>query len=178
MFLRFRNHLLTDLARIRRFRLEHGTRPTLAWLGSLDCPVSVQFVKYLVFGVVTTLVHLGIFTWLSHTWFPAHDYLAEGGLPDVLKQRNSLISNLFVFPIAAVVNYYFNIAFIFTTGRHTRLREFLLFIFIALISFTVGLLSGPFLISRGLDPWIAQGGLMVSSALVNYLCRKFIVFLR
>jgi putative flippase GtrA len=138
----------------------------------------VQFVKYVAFGAVTTFVHLGIFAWLSHTWFPAHDYLAPGGLPDELKQRHALISNLFAFPPAATVNYFFNIAFVFTTGRHSRLREFALFILVSLLSFAAGLFCGPFLISRGLDPWLAQGGLMVSSALVNFLCRKFLVFLR
>jgi putative flippase GtrA len=95
-----------------------------------------------------------------------------------LKQRHALISNLFAFPPAATVNYFFNIAFVFTTGRHSRLREFALFILVSLLSFAAGLFCGPFLISRGLDPWLAQGGLMVSSALVNFLCRKFLVFLR
>lgn len=175
---RFWKPLLSDFVSIHRHWRQHGTRPTLAWLGSLGSPVSLQFFKYIIFGGVTTLVHLGIFASLSHTVFPAHDYLFEGGLADTLKQRNSLISNLIAFPIAAVVNYFFNIAFIFTTGRHPRRREFALFLAVSTASFAVGLLSGPFLISRGLDPWIAQGGLIVGSALVNFLCRKFLVFLK
>jgi len=178
MIHRFHNALFADLRAVRRFHRENGIHATLRWLGSPGSPVSVQFFKYVAFGAVTTFVHLGIFAWLSHTWFPAHDYLAPGGLPDELKQRHALISNLFAFPPAATVNYFFNIAFVFTTGRHSRLREFALFILVSLLSFAAGLFCGSFLISRGLDPWLAQGGLMVSSALVNFLCRKFLVFLR
>jgi putative flippase GtrA len=178
MIPRLRHHLVSDFVRVRQHWRAHGTRTTLAWLGSLDSPVSVQFLKYVVFGGIASIVHLGIFAGLSHTVFPAHDYLAVGELAGALKQRNAIISNLFAFPVAASVNYLFNIAFIFTAGRHSRIREFTLFFVVSLASLAAGLLCGPFLISHGLNPWIAQGGLMVSSTLVNFLCRKFFVFLR
>ncbi len=178
MIFRIRNYLLSEILSLRCFWREHGTRATLAWLGSQESPVSFQFVKYVLFGGFTTLIHLGIFAWLTHTLFPAHDYLQPGGFPDTLKQHNALVSNLIAFPVAATVNYFFNIAFIFTSGRHSRIPEFALFLGISLASFAIGLLAGPFLISRGLNTWIAQAGLMITSALFNFLCRKFIVFLR
>lgn len=178
MIPRLTKHLLSELIHLRRFRREHGVRATLAWIGSLDSPVSMQFAKYLLFGAATTLVHLGLFTWLSHTLLPAHDYLQPGGIDDALQQRNAVLSNLIGLPFAATLNYFLNIAFVFTSGRHSRLREFLLFFLVSATSFGAGLLCGPFLISRGLNPWIAQAGLIATASAVNFLCRKFLVFLR
>ncbi len=170
--------VLRDLASVVRHRREHGLRATLGWLRSRDSPTTFQFAKYVLFGGVTTLVHLALFAVLTHTVLPAHDYLPGGALAPELKQRHAILSNLLAFPLAAAVNYLFNLRFVFTPGRHTQAREFGLFVGIALLSFGAGLLCGPLLISRGLDPWIAQAGLTVGSALVNYFSRKFWVFLR
>ncbi len=178
MFLRLGKGIFQDLAKVRHHWRDHGFRDTLAWLQSRDAPVTFQFSKYVLFGGITTIVHLGLFTWFSHTIFPAHDYLVEGGIADELQERNAILSNLLAFPVAAVVNYLCNVKFVFTSGRHSRGKEFLLFVVISFLSFAAGLFSGPFLISRGLDPWFAQAGLMITSALVNFVCRKFVIFLR
>ncbi|MDF1853718.1 MAG: GtrA family protein [Verrucomicrobiales bacterium] len=168
----------SDFAAFFSHLKSHGWRRTLHWLHSKEAPVTFQFAKYVLFGGITTIVHLALFTLLSHQFFPAHDYLVEGGIEDSLKERNAILSNLIAFPFAAAVNYVFNVLFVFTSGRHSRFREMLLFLGISFLSFAVGLFSGPVLISRGLDPWIAQAALMVSSALVNFLCRKFLIFLK
>ncbi len=178
MIFRIQRGLREDAGLLWNHARDHGWRETFLWLKSPDTPVTFQFLKYAALGVFTTFVHVGLFTWFSHTWFPAHDYLVEGGIPDSLKERNAILSNLLAFPLAAIFNYVVNVLFVFKSGRHSRLREFLLFIGISFLSFGVGLLSGPLLISRGLDPWIAQGGLVVTSALLNFVCRKFIVFLK
>lgn len=178
MIIRLGKGILSDISLVLQHRRESGWRSTLQWIQSQDAPVTFQFAKYVVLGGAATLLHLALFTWFSHTLFPAHDYLVEGGIDDTLQERNAVLSNLVAFPIAAVFNYLLNIKFVFTSGRHSRSREFLLFLGISFLSFGVGLLSGPFLISRGLNPWIAQMGLFVSSALVNFVCRKFLIFLR
>lgn len=178
MVLRLSKSVLDDISRCREHLRENGWRETWQWLQSRDAPTTFQFSKYVLFGGITTAVHLGLFTLFSHTLLPAHDYLAEGGIADSLKERNAIFSNLLAFPIAAVVNYFWNVKFVFTSGRHSRGKEFLFFLGISFLSFSAGLFSGPFLISRGLNPWIAQAGLMVTSALVNFVCRKFLIFLR
>lgn len=176
MIFRTARGVSSDVKLILRHFREEGYRPTVAWLQSLDAPVTFQFGKYAFFGGATTIVHVGLFTWFSHTIFPAHDYLVEGGIADDLQERNAILSNLLAFPFAAAVNYVLNVKFVFTSGRHSRLHEILLFVGISFVSFAAGLFSGPFLISRGLNPWIAQAGLVVGSALVNFVCRKFLVF--
>lgn len=178
MINRFIKGISKDLSSALQHWKTKGLRSTLSWLHSQEAPVTFQFAKYIVYGGLTTVVHLGLFAWISHQYFPAHDYLVEGGIPDELKEKNAIISNLIAFPVAAAVNYLFNVRFVFTSGRHSRGKEFALFIGIGFLSFAVGLFSGPFLISRGLNPWFAQISLMISSALVNFVCRKFLIFLR
>jgi putative flippase GtrA len=167
-----------DLAQARERLRDRGPRDTLLWLRSREAPVTFQFAKYAALGVITTLVQVGAFTWFSHTLFPAHDYLVEGGITPAIKERHAIFSNLLAFPFAVLFNYVANVWFVFTPGRHSRSRELALFVGISFATFAVGLLSGPALISRGLDPWIAQGVLIVTSALLNFVCRKFFVFLR
>ncbi len=172
LFLKLRQ----DFHTVLEFRRAHGLRETLAWLPTKEAPVTVQFGKYIVSGVVATVVQLLIFTWLSHTYFPAHDYLDGPSLSDEIQERNAIISNLLAFPFSNLAAYLLNIWFVFTPGRHSKWVEFLLFTGISLASFSAGLLGGPVLISAGLNPWFAQLGFMITSALVNYACRKFLVF--
>ena len=178
MVVRVLKKIISDLSSAKTRYQSEGVRDTLAWMHSKEAPATFQFAKYGICGVAATLVHLGVFSLLSHTIFPAHDYLSEGGIDDALKERNALFSNLIAFPIANTVAYYLNTWYVFTPGRHSRWREFCLFTLISFFSFGVGLLSGPLLISRGLNPWFAQLGLTVTSAIVNFLARKFLVFLR
>ena len=50
---------------------------------------------------------------------------------------------------------------------------------VAAIGHFAGILAGPFLIQRfGIPTLAAQLSLIITSALVNFLCRKFIVFER
>ncbi|MDF1859074.1 MAG: GtrA family protein [Verrucomicrobiales bacterium] len=170
--------LSKDLSQARQHWREHGFQSLIAWLNSRDAPLTFQFSKYVVFGALTTIVHLALFTGFSHSFLPAHDYLMEGGMSNELQERNAILSNLLAFPIAVIVNYFFNVKFVFTSGRHSRIREFILFVSVSFLSFSIGLFSGPFFISQGLNPWFAQAGLTITSALVNFICRKFLIFLK
>lgn len=178
MLIRFQKALRGDRALGWAYLRQHGIRATLLWLRSREVPVSFQFIKYAALGLITTFVQVGLFTWFSHSFFPAHDYLVEGGIDPALKQRHAVFSNLLAFPFAVLFNYVANVFFVFTPGRHSRSRELLLFVGVSFLTFAAGLFSGPGLISRGLDPWIAQGVLVVMSALLNFVCRKYFVFLR
>jgi putative flippase GtrA len=129
-------------------------------------------------GACSTVVHLVIFTIASHTIFPSHDYLGVEGLDDALKEKHAIWSNLIAFPFSNLFAYFTNVRFVFTTGRHSRAQEIGLFSLISFVSFFAGLMSGPILISRGLNPWLAQFGFLVASALVNFVSRKFLVFSR
>lgn len=153
----------------------------IGWLISRDAPVSVQFVKYGLCGVVSTIALLAIVFPLSHWVIPAADGMIIDGveISDATRQRNLIINNFIAFPVANGVAYFLNTWLVFTPGRHSRLYEFTIFTLIAAISFGAGLLVGPMLIkSLGISSILAQGFLVVTSAVVNFLCRKFLVFLR
>lgn len=163
---------LFDVARAQ------GIRASLHWLVSPDAPVTFQFMKYAMMGAGSTVVHLAVFAIVSHTIFPAHDYLEIEGLDDAVKEKHAIWSNLIAFPFSNLFAYLTNARFVFTGGRHSRIREVSLFTMISFASFIAGLISGPILISRGLNPWFAQFGFMIASALVNFVSRKFLVFSR
>ena len=162
--------------------MKFPSRETLSrWLQTHDAPVLVQFVKYGLCGVVSTLILLVVAMGLSMTVIPAMDWSVIDGEPisDATRQRNLIINNLIAFPIANLAAYLLNIRLVFVPGRHSKGVEFGIFTAIAAVGFIAGLLGGPFLIKRyGIPSIVAQFLLMVTSALVNFVCRKFLVFVK
>ena len=151
------------------------------WAQTRDTPVFVQFVKYGLCGVASTILLLAIAMTLSNPLIPAIDWSTIEGQPitDAQRQQNLIINNLIAFPFANQVCYLLNARLVFVPGRHSRTAEFSLFTSIAGFGFLLGLLGGPFLIRwLGLPSILAQFMLIGTSALVNFLCRKFLVFVR
>lgn len=107
--------------------------------------------------------------------------------PDVERKRNSFINNTIAFAIATVVAYILNVAFVFTSGRHSKQKEIFLFVAVSMVSYVGGMVAVDFVfrflgdiealasVSRFLSV-IANLGFAVTSAMVNYVCRKFIIF--
>lgn len=154
------------------YAAHHPPLETFHFLKSKDAPFIVQFAKYGFCGVMATLSHTAAAWWFSKHWFPAFD----GAPKDVLKW-NQIYANLWALPIGNFVAYFTNVIWVFTSGRHNRWIEFSLFSLVNLISGVAGILAGPFLRSAlQTGWWIAQLILILTSALVNFICRKFIVF--
>jgi putative flippase GtrA len=155
-------------------------RETLTrWLLTRDTPVFVQFVKYGACGVLATIVLVAIVMTLSATVLPALDHSLVDGEPisHALRQRNLILNNVIAFPFANLAAYLLNVWLVFTPGRHARWKEFGIFTLVSAISHFAGVLAGPFLIEPYEIPTLAaQLSLIITSALVNFLCRKFIVF--
>ena len=161
--------LMTVFAKWR----QDGFRDTWKYLHTRNVPATVQFAKYGFCGVASVLVHNIVFLWLALDLFPAFEH--SGLAPDI-REKNSLIANLIAFPFGNIFAYWVNSIWVFTPGRHSKVREFLLFTFISFVSFCAGLLGGPVLISEGVPTAFAQISLIIVSALVNFVCRKFFVF--
>ena len=141
----------------------------------------VQFVKYGMCGLASTILLLVIVIGLSLTLIPAMDWSVVDGQPitDSQRQHNLIINNLIAFPFANFAAYCLNVRLVFVPGRHSKSVEFAIFTTIAAVSFVAGLLAGPFLVRHlGLPSLLAQLMLISTSALVNFLCRKFLVFAR
>lgn len=158
----------------RSFR-DVGFRKTLQVLHSRDAPVTVQFFKYGITGVGAVLVHNLVFLILIFTVLPTD---REAGVSPELREQHVLLANLFAWPFGNLFAYLSNVWWVFTRGRHSWIREFTIFSAVSFFSFGAGLLGGPILVAEGLPIWLAQTGFVITAAFLNFVCRKFLVFLR
>jgi putative flippase GtrA len=123
-------------------------------------------------GGLATAIHLAIFTWLNETVLPADvDQLgAQRGW-------NFFWSFSIAFLLANVVGYMLNRRWVFQPGRHSRLVEIGLFYLLAITAFLLGTPLGAYLVARyPLNEYLVYLLVMLSSVLVNFLGRKFVVF--
>jgi putative flippase GtrA len=161
-----------------RYAAAHSLIETFHYLKSKEAPFVVQFFKYGICGAVAFVTHNGIAFWLSRTVFPSMAGLqAAAALSQLQMARNQIYANLVALAVSNLVAYLTNVFWVFTGGRHHRVIEFIMFTAVNVISGTAGILSGPYLREHlGTSWWIAQATLIVTSTLVNFVCRKFVVF--
>ena len=157
-----------DFATVRRHVLSHDAHPLL------------QFVKYGVCGVGAFIVHFVVVNILGATVFPFDEEIADG-----VRKTNTMINNSFGFLVSCAFAYWTNIKFVFKSGRHGRKKEITLFFVISAFSFFAGLATVPVIFDMILEHFsqigkyaqhIATLSFAVTSALVNFVCRKFIIF--
>jgi putative flippase GtrA len=166
--------ILLQIADVWRFVRTHRPIESYRYLISKEAPFIVQFAKYGCCGLLAFLVHNGTAWWLSRTIFPAFH-----GLEQQVLARNQIYANLVALGISNVVAYVTNVLWVFTSGRHNRLVEFGLFTLVNAISGLAGIFAGPFLRQHLPIGWVAaQAALVVTSAIINFVCRKFLVFQR
>jgi putative flippase GtrA len=146
---------------------------------SRDAHPLLQFIKYGCCGVVAAITHNGILTVLSLTIFPAGQGMIVDGqvLDEALRAKNLIINNALAWPFGTLMAYWLNILFVFTPGRHGKMAELAMFWIASAIGFFPGGFVAHWLASSfHLPSLIAQLGFVVTSVMVNFLCRKFIIF--
>ncbi len=152
----------------------------------------VQFIKYGIAGVVATGTHILVFFVLALWVFPA--MLADTGvdawlinlldidMPELdaaTRQRNFILNNVIAFLLANVVAYGLNFYWVFHPGRHRRHVEIALFLIVSAISLVVGVQIGVVIIRVfHATTTVAQLGNIIAAVMINYVCRKFIIFKR
>lgn len=155
------------------FFRENDLRSVLRHVTSKEAHPFLQFVKYGLCGALSVVIHTIVFALLSHWLNPAVDL----DLGDTVRARRATVNNGIAFLFSNLTAYYTNVKWVFVQGRHRPWQEFLLFTGVSAVSFSAGILLVPLLIKGfGMHTWIAQGAFVFTSALVNYVCRKFIVF--
>ncbi len=135
-------------------------------------PLWAQFFKYVVCGAVATIV-------LGLVWFIARRYTGgylAADLPRELLQRHSTTVLIIAFLIANFVAYFSNRLFVFTPGKHSFGVEMLIFFAVSAASFFGGHIAKTWLIDHGVHIDLAALSFAASSALVNFIARKYIVF--
>lgn len=115
----------------------------------------------------------------SSPLLPSLDNSLIDGEPisDSLRARNATLNNFIGWLIANAVVYLLNARWVFQPGRHGKWLEFGLFTLVSFIAFLGGILGGPLLIRFfGINTHLSQVLFVITSTLVNYLCRKFLIF--
>jgi putative flippase GtrA len=101
------------------------------------------------------------------------------GLPQQELAHNQIMANVVALALSNMVAYVTNVLWVFTGGRHNRWIEFGLFTLVNAVSGLAGIFAGPFLRVHLPIGWtVAQAALIITSTLVNFVCRKFLVFQR
>ncbi len=165
--------MLQTLAATRQFFRDNDWRTILARMNARDTHPLIQFMKYGICGVGSLIIGQGIWLSLSIWVYPALD----SDLPKEVRALHSTYNNIISFFFGNFFAYFTNSKWVFTPGRHHILLEFFYFTLISTVAFVIGLLTGPLLIQMyGISTLLAQLLMLVSSVLVNFVCRKFFVF--
>ena len=161
------------------FLRQNDVKTILSRIRQRNVPPLIQFAIYGLCGGLATFVYLAISIFMSYKIFPAMDGMIVDGAPitDALRAKNLLINNCVAFAIANVVAYVTNILFVFQTGRHHPVIEFLYFTAVSLVAFGISQIAGPWLVQHfGISTKVAMLTNVVASALLNFVFRKFFVF--
>ncbi len=151
---------------------------------------TIQFIKYGIGGAIATATHLVIFFSLALWVFPAmraeaflDGYLIQWlnvempALTDAEVQRNFRINNGLAFLLSNMVAYLINFHWVFHPGRHRRAVEVTLFLVISTISLVVGIQIGIWIMRWfNVGTMVSQFGNVVAAVMINFVCRKYIVF--
>lgn len=153
---------------------------------SRDAHPVAQFIKYGMAGGLATAVDIVIFYLLAWKVLPAltvNDQLVEllglaiTPVTESVRQWHYVADRSLTFLVSNMTAYVANVLWVFTPGRHGRVKEILLFYAVSGISFVVA--TG---ISTGLIAWFGCTTTtaflvnMVCSLMINYVCRKYFVF--
>ena len=123
-------------------------------------------------GGFATAVHFSIFTALNETVLPA-----DVGLEGAQRGWNFFWSFSIAFLLANTVAYLVNRRWVFQSGRHSRLVEISLFYALAVTAFLLGTPLGAYLVATyPINEYFVYLMLGLTSVVVNFLGRKFVVF--
>lgn len=168
-----------SLAETWRFFQANNWRTILARMNARDTHPLIQFIKYGICGVGAAVVHNGVVALITLLWLPAGKGMLVDGvvLEEATRVWDLKLANMWAFPLGTLVAYITNTLWVFTAGRHSRLKELLLFYCVSAIGFFPGLFVVNWLAGHlHLPSLVAQLGFVLTSVAVNFVCRKFFIF--
>lgn len=144
-----------------------------------DAHPFIQFLKYGFCGCGAVVVYQATFGLLGHSIFPHFEGSTTDGITLSLEQRKHffVLASACGFVLSDLFAYAANLLWVFQGGRHHRAVEFLLFSGVALVGWLAGMIPG-YLAFGGAHAgsWTASGIVTITSVMVNYLCRKLLIF--
>ncbi len=98
-------------------------------------------------------------------------------VPEHMRTINFCIGNAMAFMASNLTAYILNVLFVFKAGKHSRWKEVGLFYLVSAISVGIGVGIGAVLIQGfGLSTTFSYVAKAVSTTLINYAARKYIIF--
>lgn len=153
---------------------------------SHDCGGLMQFIKYGVVGVMSTLVQVVAFYLLAATWLQclATDDLAVRFLhlpavevSDGVRALRAAVATAIGFTLANVFCWLMNRAFVFRAGKYKWYTEFFMFFGAAAAATLIALgLQSVFIKYFGMMTTLAVVIEVVASFCINFVVRKFYIF--
>ena len=138
-------------------------------------PLWAQFFKYGICGVFSVVILLAIVLFVEWQW---PNYLTKDTtiIDTATRQKNMTIVLVCGFLPSNFFAYFTNRLFVFTPGKHSFMREATIFTVISGISFAGGEIGKQIMIAYAFPALVAAISFAISSALVNFVARKFIIF--
>jgi len=96
---------------------------------------------------------------------------------EATRTTNFIIGSIIAFMVSNLTAYILNVLFVFKAGKHSRLKEVGMFYLVSALSVGIGVAIGASLI-----PWLGLPydysyiAKAVSTTLINYVARKYIIF--
>jgi len=146
----------------------------------------VQFLKYSMCGGMALATDMVVFFLVAWLLFPALTesdlfvrlfHMQVEAVPDEVRIANFRFGNVFAFMVSNFVAYILNVLFVFKAGKHNRWIELGLFYLVSAISVAIGVEIGALLIrSFNLSTTFSYVAKVISTTLINFAARKFIIF--
>jgi len=151
-----------------------------------DASPLVQFIKYAIGGGIATAVDMLVFYIVAWKILPAlrpdDPVVTRLGLTvrevtEEQRSRRFVIITLIAFLFSNLTAYVINIFWVFEPGRHVWWIELLLFYAVSGISIAIGTSIGWVMIKWfHLSTTASYVSKMIAALLINFVCRKFIIF--
>lgn len=139
-----------------------------------NAPTWVQILKYTFFGFVSAFVMFGIILVLNLI-FPSY-VDCEIWDRETLALHTNIFNTLGFVP-SCLVSYYTNKLFVFAPGKHNAWLEFFMFAAICAVSYVGGSMGSSWVVQSFHAPSLVGNiAFGFSSAVINYVCRKFFIF--
>jgi len=148
----------------------------------------LQFLRYAIAGVAAMGTNLGLFILCERVLFhvPSEVEALEmtlydlGALTTTLREDPRVVvfikSNVVAFLGANIVAYVLNFMWVFESGRHSRSLEIVLFLGVSFFAFFLATILASIAIHHGIDIYVAKGADILTAIVVNYVCRKCLIF--
>lgn len=146
----------------------------------------VQFIKYSIAGGVATVVDITVFYLISWLFIPAlrEDdpivkalHLRVTPLDEERRSTRFVVNTLITFLFSNLTAYLINAAWVFKAGRYVWWLEMLFFYIVSGVSLALAAFVGWMMIKMWKTSTTASYvAKLLAALLINYACRKFLIF--